>query len=261
MNNLLILGSGRSGTSMITGSLSEAGYFLGANAEYLGENKANPKGFFEDYEVNTINEDILKQNLWNFPERIRRKFFPSYTFYRARWLARISSKKYIKNRDSSITKRISTVVAHTPFCYKDPRFSYTLPIWEPLLPPDTKFIVVFREPSKTAESIVRECKELKALKKLKMNYEIAQEVWYSMYSHVLKHYQAGKNADKWFFIHYDQIFNADSVQALKDFTGANVQMDFAEKNISRSSDVHVSVSAKVKALYGNLCSLASYREA
>src|SRR5690349_21816574 len=95
MYNLFILGSGRSGTSMLTGSLANSGYMLGENAEYLGKNAANPKGFYEDFEVNTINEDILALYLWNFREKIRRTFFPSYTFYRARWLARIKEDKVI----------------------------------------------------------------------------------------------------------------------------------------------------------------------
>ena len=49
----LILGSGRSGTSMLAGTLSAAGYYIGDCL--IEANEANPKGFFEDYEVNAIN--------------------------------------------------------------------------------------------------------------------------------------------------------------------------------------------------------------
>ena len=57
MKNVIILGSGRSGTSMVAGTLAKAGYYMGE--QLLPANKANPKGFFEDIEVNAINEDIL----------------------------------------------------------------------------------------------------------------------------------------------------------------------------------------------------------
>ncbi|NIM13858.1 MAG: sulfotransferase family protein, partial [Candidatus Aminicenantes bacterium] len=54
MKNCLILGSGRSGTSMIAGILHKAGYFMGDNL--YPPRSANPKGFFENWEINEINE-------------------------------------------------------------------------------------------------------------------------------------------------------------------------------------------------------------
>ena len=44
--NCLILGSGRSGTSMAAGILARAGYFMGA--ELWPADIGNPKGYFED---------------------------------------------------------------------------------------------------------------------------------------------------------------------------------------------------------------------
>lgn len=46
MYNIIILGSGRSGTSMMAGTLAKAGYFMGERL--LPRNNANPKGFSND---------------------------------------------------------------------------------------------------------------------------------------------------------------------------------------------------------------------
>jgi len=44
MKNCIILGSGRSGTSMVAGTLAKSGYFMGDNLYPARE--SNPKGFF-----------------------------------------------------------------------------------------------------------------------------------------------------------------------------------------------------------------------
>ncbi len=259
MYNLLILGSGRSGTSMITGSLANNGYNFGDDFSYLGKNVANPKGFFEDYEVNTINEDILALHVIHIPEKLRKVFFPSTTFYRSRWLARISKNKSIYKSSLQIDEKIKNLLLKTPFCFKDPRFSYTLPVWLRNISSDTKFVVVFREPEKTAESIVRECNESKNLSRLKMNKKIALQIWYCMYSHILRNYKTYPAKDKWFFIHYDQIFDNQILESLEHFTGAVIKTDFAEKRLSRTNEMVSLSHKKSAAIYSSLCKLASYK--
>lgn len=257
MENLIILGSGRSGTSMFAGIMAMSGYNLGKNADYLKTNRANPKGFFEDLEVNTINEDILRKSLFEIPERFRRKFFPFYTFYRARWLA-CFPLYYNFRADESIRRRIKKVTELGPFCFKDPRFSYTLPVWEEHLGEQTKYLVVFREPSKTVQSIVRECRDNGALRKLKMNEKRAMKVWLYMYSHILKHYDSG-DKEKWFFVHYDQAFDSEKMDQLKNFTKTALSLDFPEKQISRSVENDMKVGRKLYELYDRLNELATYK--
>lgn len=58
MLDCLVLGSGRSGTSLVAGMLDRAGYYTGDN--YLVGRLANPRGFFEDSRVNSINDALLK---------------------------------------------------------------------------------------------------------------------------------------------------------------------------------------------------------
>jgi hypothetical protein len=57
VRNVLILGSGRSGTSMVAGTLAGAGWFVGARP--YAPRSSNPKGFFESPDVNGVNELIL----------------------------------------------------------------------------------------------------------------------------------------------------------------------------------------------------------
>jgi len=59
MNNCIILGSGRSGTSMIAGFLHKDGYFLGDRL--YKSRDSSPKGFFERKETKSINEQILSR--------------------------------------------------------------------------------------------------------------------------------------------------------------------------------------------------------
>lgn len=232
--NLLIFGSGRSGTSMVAGLLKGSGYFFGNNFNYLASRAGNPKGFYEDLEVNTINEDILAKRMVNIPEKIRRRFFPHFTFYRARWLAKIPVY-YEFNSNSIVKKRISKIVAQQPFCLKDPRFSYTLPTWRPYLQSGTKFLVVYRDPDKTVQSILRECRETPVLWKLKLSKQRAYEIWYSMYGHILKNYNRDSEKENWFFLHYDQVFDKNEILRLEKFLNITTDWNFANKEFSRAS--------------------------
>src|SRR5262245_65185960 len=57
MKNAIVLGSGRSGTSMLAGSIAGTGCFVGDDP-YPGR-ESNPKGFFEAHDVNGINEWLI----------------------------------------------------------------------------------------------------------------------------------------------------------------------------------------------------------
>jgi hypothetical protein len=257
LKNIIILGAGRSGTSMTAGLFSKAGYYLGDN--YLGKSDSNPKGFFEDREINQINETILKTAVPTYPEIIRKYLFPSVTFHNARWLARITPGKKLKS-DKHIDERITERLSHVPFCYKDPRFSYSLPIWIPFLDNNTVFICVFRDPVKTARSIVKECKSSEALSPLEMNEKIALSVWSLMYTHVLHSYDKDNNKKRWLFIHFDQIISGQSFNTIQKFTGADIDYSFPENRYSRSRSTNEKQSVKLSMIYSKLNELADSSE-
>ena len=58
MRNAVNIGCGRSGTSMLAGILHQNGWSLGEDL-YIEPSDSNPKGFFEDRDVNSINEELL----------------------------------------------------------------------------------------------------------------------------------------------------------------------------------------------------------
>src|SRR5438874_1599214 len=153
MRNCLILGSGRSGTSMIAGLLRDVGYFMGNNL--IGPKPENPKGMFEDREINRINEDILASIENPLLRLLPANIFRSKLRYGQRWLARIPAGTPMAG-SASIERRIRSQLKQEPYCIKDPRLSYTLPVWRPFLS-DPLLICVFREPARTANSVVRTC--------------------------------------------------------------------------------------------------------
>jgi len=260
MNNIIILGSGRSGTSLLTGMLAQSGFHLGDNYDYLNKNNANPKGYFEDYEVNTVNEDILDKTIFGMPIFLKKILTPRATFYRARWLATIPVRKKINTKET-INERISDLIKKNPFCYKDPRFSYTLPVWKPLIEQNNikiKYLVVYRDPRKTANSILRECQESSALGSLKMDVKRALKVWQLMYEHILKNYEQDDNKKNWMFVHFDQLFDSQKINGLETFVGVEIDNQFPEKELSRAQLDGEKISHKVNLLYKQLNELSAY---
>src|SRR5271157_6074149 len=123
--NCIILGSGRSGTSLAAGILAKAGYFMGCSI--WPANEGNPKGQFEDEEINGINEHLLAQVL---PERSKWAWWGTKDPARRlgnlqRWLAALPVTVSIPC-PPRLAGRIEAATARAPFCFKDPRFCYTL---------------------------------------------------------------------------------------------------------------------------------------
>ncbi len=241
MRNCLILGSGRSGTSLLAGVLAEAGYYMGERL--IPATEANPKGFFEDDEVNAINEALLAPVT---PARSR----PAGAW---RWLAAVPLGTPVAC-PPDLAGRIAAQTARSPFCLKDPRFSYTLPAWRPFLP-DTVFLCVFREPSRTARSVLKECRSADYLAGLPMDFGDALEVWALMYRHIL---EVHRHTGDWLFFHYDQLFEDGSLAELEAVLGAPVNRQFPDARLKRSA-AEGEVGGTALEVYGQLCELAGYR--
>lgn len=265
MKNVIILGSGRSGTSMVTGTLSNVGYFMGEN---LWESRAsNPKGFFEDREVNEINEDLLAPVV---PSRLHirgsdrlnlpiRELFRHHPIDRQRWLARIPLKTRVLSTPD-IDARIRSVVKHTPYCLKDPRFSYALSAWKPHLAEDTVFVCVFRDPASTASSILKECVSVPHLKDpykgIKISRKHALGIWHLMYRYILEKYYEEEN---WLFLHYNQALTTEGLAKLSSFVDAPVDYDFPDSKIRRTFSKNTKIPKNILTTYKTLCQLANYK--
>jgi hypothetical protein len=245
------MGSGRSGTSMIAGMLAKADYFLGNNLYPARD--SNPKGFFEDPEINDINETILSQITLRRPPIIGNFILKSIPTYGQRWLSRIPLNTTF-TLDEFIRKRISLATSRVPFCYKDPRFSYTLDVWRPFLK-NAVFICVFRHPAITAQSIIKEVKTAKYLKNFRISFQGALKVWAQIYLHILeKHIKEGT----WLFVHYEQGLSKEINRKLETILSVKVDHSFADPSLKRTRVDHKIRNPKINRIYNRLCQLADY---
>lgn len=258
--NCLILGCGRSGTSLAAGLLSKSGYFMGDTIDAAGRpTLGNPKGQFEDAEVNKINEEILgppvyayRHSLYNQLVRPRRRGYVKVQ-YGQRWLAALPpSAEMVATPE--LRERIAALTAREPYCFKDPRLSYTLGVWRPYLR-DAVFVCVFRHPAVTATSIVTECSKAAYLRNLPMDVRWAQTVWREMYTRILEvHLPAG---GEWIFAHYDQIMDGSKLSEIESALNVHVDRSFADPALKRSA-ASGDAPGGALAIYERLCALAEY---
>lgn len=242
MNNIIILGCGRSGTSMIAGSiLTGNGPKYNTGGKTHEPDKFNAKGYFESNAINRINNDIL----WSCPN------VKTTEGLAQGWLSVLDSNKIITDVSKDIEHRIENVISQQPILFKDPRFSYTLPIWLRYLS-DLKIICVFRHPKLTIQSIMYHCQNADYLKgKIKIDLDFCQKIYFSIYDYILKNY---KLLDI-LCINRDQIVDGSGIQRLSDFIGHGINKNFADKELLHKGtnylDFHI--DNKLIDLYNKLC--------
>ncbi len=238
--SVIALGSGRSGTSMLAGTLARSGWYVGEDP-YPGRD-SNPKGFFETREINGLNEYLLAGA--QAPETRLVDW--------QRWLARVPLGTDFEF-PPDLAARVRALAARRPFAFKDPRLCYTLGAWTPHLG-DFARLCIFREPQRTAHSMVKECATQDYLRGTDIDTEAALAIWSSMYRHVLeKHARTGD----WLFLHYDQLLAPEGLDRLESFLGAPVARDFPEAGLKRSPGSG-DVPAAAAQIYAHLCDLAGH---
>ena len=247
--NCIILGAGRSGTSLLAGTLSSAGYYMGK--ELLPANSDNPKGFFEAREINAINEILLCEVTESGPTPETASLSDAIR-WGWRWLAEVPVGAQIPCNEA-VASRIKDVTGNSPFCIKDPRFCYTLPVWRPYLS-ECVFLCVFRDPASTANSIVKVCERGEYLHGLELSFSEALQRWALMYRHVL---DVHRHQGVWLFLHYRQILDGSAVPLLEKTLNAAIKHDFADVKLERSLCDGV-VPAPIMEVYRELCLLAHY---
>lgn len=238
MHDLVILGSGRSGTSMLAGLFAHAGWFVGDDP-YPGRD-ANPKGFFEARDVNGVNEWLLAS------------IAPHGSDLGAwqRWLEVVPGEPEFRV-PPELAERMQRLVARRPFCFKDPRFTWTLPAWGDALA-GARRLVVFREPAATAASVVKECRSADYLSNLDFSEERAIALWSASYARLLA---LSRRGGEWLFVHFDQILSGCALDVLEEFAGGRIARDFPERDLKRSR-AGSPVSPEAAELYRELCARA-----
>ncbi|MBR8827931.1 MAG: sulfotransferase [Gomphosphaeria aponina SAG 52.96 = DSM 107014] len=237
---------------MVAGTLKGAGYFMGE--QIMRPTKINPKGYFESKEIEAINEDLLTLILPPRPRAFLGNFFKQRTTRNQRWLAKIPVGQEIPC-PQAIATRIELLTAKQPFCFKDPRFCYTLPAWQPFLK-ETVFICVFRHPAATAASIMNVHAQQKYLHNLALNYQTALKIWQLMYQHIL---QIHRHQGQWLFIHYNQVLTTKGLDRIEAFIKGKIDRTFPDLSLGHAV-AQTPLDAKIAAIYAQLCALAKYQE-
>lgn len=237
--SVLVLGAGRSGTSMLAGTLAEAGWNPGPDP-YPGRD-SNPKGFYETAEINGINEALIAAAYPTARPAGRMQ----------RWLT-AADAPVPSDAPAHLTARMRRLAARRPFAFKDPRFCLTLAAWREAVG-ELGVVCVFRGPADTAESTLREVGEADYLADVELDFDGAVAVWTSAYRNAL-----AQRDDDWLFLHFDQLLTDEGLARLEAFVGGPVRRDFPEAAWKRASSERP-VPAEAAALYAELCELAGHR--
>lgn len=228
-NNCLILGSGRSGSSLVAGLFRNTGHYLGADLREA--TTSNPRGYFEDHEIIDINERLLDQVVWAPPglSQVKSGLTPNV----ARLVPVYGSRTTVGQHllavpaglgkgmavDETLAARMVAQTRNTPFAFKDPRFSFTLPAWRPYLPADTVFVCVFRHPVATVASMVKDTRDREYLYNLRLSERRAYKAWHAAYSNLLRQSDAGGN---WLFVEYEDVLSGRAVDAIESLVGTEL---------------------------------------
>ena len=259
MKDCLIMGFGRSGTSLMGGMLHQAGYYMGK--DLYPPRHSNPKGFFENANINGINERILSMYDFALSHNdvpiFNKKFSPYKPGVGHRWLSNIPEDVDIINLDNLSEKEILQAVSVKSYAYKDPRFNYTLGLWNKFIETDVVYICVFRQPSIVVESVITECKTAGYLSEFYINRDIAFNLWFNSYTHLFKNLNSTL-LKKTIFVHYEQLLSGEAIPVLSEKIGVHIDSGFTELNLNRSK-TGVSAPVEVLALYNKLCNLAGYK--
>jgi len=243
MTNIIVLGCGRSGTSMIAGAITTAGQRYNIGGVPHRPDQLNEKGYFETYAVNSINDDILKTC-----EKVE-----TTRGVRQGWLSIVPVDTKIDACSDSVRIRISSVTGNKPYLFKDPRFSYTLPVWLPYLT-NCKFICVFRDLSEFLQSVVRTCQTAKYLNGIIVDEEFFRKIWFNTYNYILHHY-SHLNI---FYVNCSQFVKGFDVNRLSDFVGHEINRNFADKELIHFNPNNLDLCADDKSieLYNKLNDMA-----
>lgn len=227
---------------MVAGSIAAAGYHMGDGLH--AARVSNPHGFFEDAAVNDLNDDLI-----GGVQSASCKLSSGQ-----RWLT-IPNAPVSDDQPQAVRSRIDQLLATRPFCFKDPRFSFTLPAWRSQLPEDTRFVCVFRRPDLTAASIVRESQTAPYLADACVDATSALDLWTATYRSIIEM----ADDPRWLFVHYDQMFSEDGRGRLGEHLGVKICADLVDADLRQHPD-RLDVPPTQADLYAELCRRANYRE-
>lgn len=207
----VIVGSGRSGTSLVAGLLVDAGLHPGERL--IPPSAANPTGFHEDLDVNALNDELLAPHLGA-------EHAASGT--RLAWLAALAPTA-VPVATAAQEQRMAAHLRHRPYCLKDPRLASTLDAWRPALGPEVCFVAVFRHPAAVVRSVLRHAERDPAhFAGFDVTAEHVLRMWSAVNRRILdRHARRGS----WLFVDADAVAATGAVAALAGHVGVEVPTD------------------------------------
>jgi len=242
MRDCVVVGCGRSGTSLTAGLLARAGYDCGR--ELLPPDEGGPSGFFESRAVNAVNERLLAR----YDASMLAGGYSRPLRDGERWLAVLPPEVEVE-ATPELRNAMAEALPSSPYCCKDPRLGYTLAAWRPLFD-GAVFVCVFRHPLATARSIARDVR----YGDLSVDEGTGIEIWKATYRRVLdRHRRAGD----WLFLHYDELLDGAGVEELGRTLGAPLDPGLVDRALRRERPDEPP-PAETAPLYAELCALAGF---
>ena len=247
MRNCLIMGCGRSGTSLLAGLFASSGYYQGD--DLFSPNKDNPRGFFEDRRINSLNERLMRSVVPFTSRWFINRLFPKIPLWSNGWMCLFPLDAEVEATDEQ-QDEISSILERSPFCLKDPRFSFTYPAWKPFLPKAT-MIAVFREPVEVCASIAAFFER----RRVKYSPGFIFSVWLRVYEHILSYRKEG---GRWLFVDYKDLLNGEALPRLEAALNAAPDPGMIDPSLyrSRSSTIHRKAPEECAQMYSRLRRIA-----
>lgn len=256
---------------MLMGTLARPEFHMGESL--IPADTHNPKGYFESARIKRINERIIKPITHDFPPILqrnlkgagpvlRRWLFPFVTKEGFRVFAHIPLREDVPDPSGSDQALIQSFLRKRPFLYKDPRFCYTLPHWRDFVP-ESKVLVIFRDPRKTARSMIDYVRG-NSPEKLSMTHRQALYIVRNLYERVLTWYEQESDGEDncenraWLFLHQDQVLDGTAFDRLEAFTEGPVDHNFPDPSLTCAEGEERVLPDAVRRTYHRLCSLANY---
>jgi hypothetical protein len=242
---------------MVAATFRSSGAFMGDHL--IPGTPSNPNGYYEDREINYLNDQLIGRMLGTpfLGWRIRRRFFRTVHSVRSAFFLAAPRKLRTLQLTSQEEEKIRWFVQREPFCYKDPRFSVTLPLWRPYLPKSTRFIVVFRDPMRTVESMLRDARE-QSDPPLPITPRQGWVCWMRTYARLLA---LSEGLENWMFVDYNGRFDASTRMRLAEFSEAALDFSQIDPRVSRTTVQQwpdTAIARKCRGLYDRMCARAAH---
>lgn len=135
-----IVGSGRSGTSMITGMLSRCGLYIGEEADQIAKDNRNPSGYWEHRGMRELTDQVLGHLTSRFGSPALAP--PGWEQDRA--------LEPLRNQGRLLIERSFT--GKPIWGWKYPQTSLVIPFWRQVVP-DLRFVICIRNPLDAMSSL------------------------------------------------------------------------------------------------------------